>query len=158
MKVSVIVPVFSAELYLRQAVFSALQQPETAEILLVEDGSPDGCLAICHRLQQEHASVRVLRHPNGQNHGPSASRNLGIREAVFPFIAFLDADDFYLPGRFSLARQLFELHEEADGVYEATGVQPYGKTQAYKMPSSLAKEKPFFRIDRSPSRNAQYSQ
>jgi glycosyltransferase involved in cell wall biosynthesis len=123
MKVSVIIPVFNAEPYLRQAVFSALQQPETGEVLLIEDGSTDESLVLCRRLDKRHGNVRLLRHADGQNLGAGASRNLGIRKANFPFIAFLDADDFYLRRRFSIARKLFGLHSNADGVYEATGVK-----------------------------------
>jgi len=121
MQVSVIVPVYNAEPYVRQAVESALNEPETGEVILVEDGSPDNALPVCQALEQEYAAVRLLRHPDGQNHGAGASRNLGIRAARCDCIAFLDADDFYLPGRFSQACQLLAEQPSTDGVYEAVG-------------------------------------
>ena len=120
MEVSVIVPVFNAGKYVQEAVDSALAQPEAAEVLLIEDGSEDDSLAACKRLSSLHERVRLLRHPDGVNRGVSASRNLGIREAKFDHVAFLDADDYYLPGRFSVARQVFEKYPGAEGVYGAT--------------------------------------
>ena len=123
MKISVIIPVYNAKKYVRKAVESVLQQPETGEILLIEDNSPDNCLQICQDLEKEHEKVRLLRHPDGKNYGAGATRNLGIKNAGFDYIAFLDADDYYLPGRFTVARKLFQQHYDIDGVYEATGVK-----------------------------------
>ena len=125
MKISVIIPVYNAEKYVRHAVASALHQPETGEILLVEDNSPDNCLQICQDLEKEYKKVRLLRHPDGKNYGAGATRNLGIKNAKFDYIAFLDADDFYLPDRFIVAKELFEKYYDVDGVYEATGVHFY---------------------------------
>jgi glycosyltransferase involved in cell wall biosynthesis len=122
MKVSVIIPVYNAASFVRQAVESALEQNETAEVLLVEDCSPDRSLEVCERLALKYEKVRLLRHPEGKNRGAGASRNLGIRYAKFDYIAFLDADDFYLPGRFSPASHIFEHAPAADGVYDAVSV------------------------------------
>ncbi len=119
MKISVIIPVYNAMEYVREAVESALAQPETGEVLLIEDSSLDGSLAICEQLAQEYDKVRLLRHPNGENRGAGASRNLGVLEAKYEIIAFLDADDFYLPGRFSVAARILAEQPDVDGVYEA---------------------------------------
>lgn len=121
MFVSVIVPVYNAEKYVREAVESALSQPETAEVILIEDASPDRSLQVCEELCREYLKVRLLRHKDGKNHGAGASRNLGILNAKHDFIAFLDADDFFLPARFSVPKQLFETNPEIEGVYEAVG-------------------------------------
>ena len=51
--------------------------------------------------------VRLLHHPDGKNHGAGATRNVGIKNAKYDYIAFLDADDFYLSERFKVAQQLF---------------------------------------------------
>lgn len=119
--VSVIIPVYKAAPYVRQAVQSALVQPETAEVILIEDASPDDSLRVCEALAAEHDEVTLLRHPDGGNHGVSASRNLGLAHASQPYIAFLDADDFFLPGRFERARAIFAQRPEVDGVYETVG-------------------------------------
>jgi len=121
MRVSVIVPVYNAAPYVREAVESALAQPETGEVILVEDGSPDNSLEVCRGLAQEFARVRLLQHKDGKNRGAGASRNLAIRSARHDYVAFLDADDFFLPGRFRVARELLESEPDVDGVYEAVG-------------------------------------
>lgn len=121
MQVSVIIPVYNAERYVREAVESALSQSETGEVILIEDASPDDSLQVCRELAREFEKVRLLRHADGKNHGAGASRNLGIINARFDYIAFLDADDFFLPGRFSVAKQLFEADSQIEGVYEAVG-------------------------------------
>ena len=121
-QVSVVMPVFNAAAHVEEAVASAVAQPETGEVILVEDGSSDSSLEVCRRLAQRHDSVRVLCHPDGGNHGAGASRNLAIAGSRCPLVAFLDADDYYLPGRFKAAMEVFERHPDADGVYETTGV------------------------------------
>lgn len=123
MQVSVITPVYNAEAFVAEAVASALAQPETGEVLLIEDGSPDGSLAACEALASRHDRVRLLRHPDDENRGAAETRNVGLRHARHEFIAFLDADDMYLPGRFQPAREIFNNHPEIDGVYDAVGVQ-----------------------------------
>lgn len=117
-----IIPVYNAAAYVTQAVESALAQPETAEVLLIEDGSPDNALEVCEELASMHDKVRLLRHPNGENRGAGASRNLGMRNAKFDFIAFLDADDFYLPERFCEPSKIFDENLDCEGVYEAVGM------------------------------------
>ena len=122
MKVSVVIPVYNAEAFVRQAAESALMQPETGEVILIEDGSSDDSLRVCRELAQEHPRVVFLQHEDGGNHGAGASRNLGVQNARFPYIAFLDGDDQFEPGRFSLARRLFEADLTVEGVYEAVGI------------------------------------
>jgi len=123
MKVSVVIPVYNAEAYIADAVSSALAQPEIGEVLLIEDGSQDNSLQVCQRLAEKYSRVKLLQHNDGKNHGAGASRNLGIRNAEFDYIAFLDADDFFLPDHFSVPKVLFESDPEIDGVYEAMGIE-----------------------------------
>jgi glycosyltransferase involved in cell wall biosynthesis len=133
-EISVILPVYNAEKYVTRAVESALQFPEVREVLLIEDGSPDNGLSVCERLAQRSAQVRLLQHPDKGNHGAGASRNLGLENARHPYIAFLDADDFYLPNRFDADKRVFAVNPDADGVYNALGVHYYSKhaEAAYK--------------------------
>ena len=120
--VSVVVPVYNAARFVTEAVESALAQPETAEVILVEDASPDNSLAVCRTLTEQYDQVRLYQHPGGVNRGAGPSRNLGMEKSTRGFIAFLDADDYYLPGRFSTAGSVFNTNPDCDAVYDAVGI------------------------------------
>lgn len=120
-QISVIIPVYNAEPFIQHAVESALDQLETTEIILVEDCSTDNSLAECEKMSSKYSKVKILRHPRGINRGAGASRNLGITHSRSDYIAFLDADDYYLPHRFIEAKRLFCEDPSIDGVYEAVG-------------------------------------
>jgi glycosyltransferase involved in cell wall biosynthesis len=119
-KVSVIIPIFNVAEYVNHSVESAVNLPEVGEVLLIEDGSIDNSLEVCKRLESKYEKVKVFQHQGGINKGPSASRNLGIQKAGFPLIAFLDADDWYLPHRFKKDMLNFEKHIEIDAAYSCT--------------------------------------
>lgn len=121
MKVSVIVPVFNAGPFLADGVRSALALPEVEEVILVEDGSTDDSLARCRELAAGEVRVKLHTHPGGANLGAGASRNAGIQLARSAYIAFLDADDSFLPQRFHAEKRIFAAHPDADGVYGAVG-------------------------------------
>ncbi|MDQ0066456.1 glycosyltransferase family 2 protein [Chryseobacterium lathyri] len=122
MKISVIVPVYNAEKYITQAVMSALQFEEVYEIILIEDRSPDNALQICQELADKYDKVKLYQHPDKGNHGAGASRNLGLEKATGDFIAFLDADDHYLPNRFDAEKEIFK-DVKIEGVFGAIGVE-----------------------------------
>ena len=90
--ISVIVPVYQAEAYLKKCVESVVKQTFSDwELLLIDDGSTDKSLAICNQCAMEDDRIRVLRQK--KNAGVSEARNRGLREAKGEYIAFLDADD-----------------------------------------------------------------
>lgn len=122
-QISVIVPVYNAERYIRRAVASAVHLSEVGEVILVDDAGPDNSFAICQQLEQDFSKVKLLCHPDHGNHGAGASRNVGIRRSQFEFIAFLDADDYYLPHRFTKDREILTQDPAIDGVYGAIGVK-----------------------------------
>lgn len=135
MKISVIVPVYNAEKFVSQAVESALQFEEVFEVILIEDKSPDNALQVCQDLVQKHDRVKLFQHPDKGNHGAGATRNLGLEKANGDFIAFLDADDYYLPNRFDAEKELFK-DPKVEGVYGALGVHYYSekaKEQYYRV-------------------------
>ena len=91
-KVSVIVPVYKVENYLRKCVDSLLNQTLTdIEIILVDDGSPDNCGKICDEFAAKDHRVKVI---HKQNEGLSIARNVGIMAATSPYIGFVDSDDY----------------------------------------------------------------
>jgi glycosyltransferase involved in cell wall biosynthesis len=121
MTVAVIVPVYNAEKWVREAVGSIIHQEHVGEVVLVEDGSTDSSLLVCEQLAEEHREVHLFRHLNGRNLGPGASRNVGVYNSKADVIAFLDADDICLPGRFHLPVKTLTENPQIDGVYEAIG-------------------------------------
>jgi glycosyltransferase involved in cell wall biosynthesis len=135
MQVSVIIPVFNAERFVKKAAESAVCHDEVGEVILIEDDSEDESLSICRKLQTKHKKIRLLRHHDRKNHGAGATRNLGVKNAVNPLIAFLDADDFYLPGRFTIPFGMLKNNDHIDGVYEAIGIQHYNSNNELIVPS-----------------------
>ena len=93
--VSVVVPVYKVEPYLERCIRSIIGQTyENLEIILVDDGSPDQCGAICDRFAQEDTRIKVYHKPNG---GLSDARNYGVNRASGTYIAFIDSDDYISP-------------------------------------------------------------
>jgi glycosyltransferase involved in cell wall biosynthesis len=125
--ISVIIPVYNAEMYIEKAINSAINQQDVSEVIVVDDGSTDKSFSICKRLESSNLKIQVWQHPDRANHGRSATRNFGISKATSPFIAFLDADDFFLPGRFETDKEKFKKYPEIDGVYNAIGAKFYRK-------------------------------
>lgn len=98
MKLSIIVPVYKARRYLQNCIESILQQTYTDyELILVDDGSPDGSGAVCDRYAQECDKVKVIHKKNG---GLSSARNAGIAAAKGEYITFVDADDIVASGTY----------------------------------------------------------
>ena len=117
--VSVIIIFFNAEPFLDEAIQSILEQDyPNWELLLVDDGSSDGstriALNLVHHAPQQ---VEYLEHPAHANRGMSASRNLGIQHARGEYIAFLDADDVWLPNKLSEQAALLEAHPDVGMTY-----------------------------------------
>lgn len=115
--ISVIVPVYNATPFLEIAVNSILIHHQVGEVLLIEDGSSDGSMDLCYNLKERDSRIRILIHENGSNRGAAESRNLGIKNVRFPFVAFLDSDDKFFGIRFDLALHLLSQNPELDGCY-----------------------------------------
>ncbi len=122
MKLSIIVPVYNDAPYIEQALRSVFEAaPAGTEVIVVDDGSSDGSLEIAERMGAAwHGPFRLLKHPDGENRGPGASRNLGVQAAVGEWIAFLDGDDYYLPDRFNDDLRMISADASWDGVAGAT--------------------------------------
>lgn len=89
--VSVIIPVYKAEKYLPMCVDSVLNQTyQNLEVILVDDGSPDNCPAICDEYARKDKRIRVIHQKNA---GLSAARNAGIDICTGDYLTFLDSDD-----------------------------------------------------------------
>ena len=94
-EISVIVPVYRAESFLRKCTDSILNQTFLdLELLLIDDGSPDHSGALCDQIAKEDPRVRVFHKDNG---GVSSARNLGMTQANGQYFAFADSDDWLPP-------------------------------------------------------------
>lgn len=127
MLISVIIPLYNCEKYIEQAVKSVQNQRDIYEIIVVDDAYPDKAFEICKKLAKADIKIKLYKHSDGKNHGAGASRNLGIEKANAKYIAFLDADDYYLENRFERALEIMEGDQTVDGVYEAIGSEFYDK-------------------------------
>lgn len=105
---SLIIPVYKVEAYIEACLCSVLQQlPDWAEVIIVDDGSPDGSMSIAEevlcRYPQHKRRVSILRQ---DNQGLSEARNSGIALAEGRYVGFLDSDDVLLEGYFSILGRL----------------------------------------------------
>lgn len=108
-KLSVIVPVYNVAAYLPACIDSILSQTlRDLELILIDDGSPDNCGAICDAYAAQDSRVRVLHQTNS---GVSSARNAGLRITTGSFIGFVDPDDWISPEMFE---KLCCAQEEAD--------------------------------------------
>ena len=93
--ISVIIPVYKVEKYLEKCVKSVTDQTyANLEIILVNDGSPDGCGDLCDKLAADDSRIRVIHKENG---GLSSARNAGIDVATGEYLSFIDSDDYITP-------------------------------------------------------------
>lgn len=115
MKISVVVPFYNLEGYVRpclDSVASAARGVNVGlEVICVDDGSTDGTPAALDRLAAEDPRIRVIHKPNG---GEGSARNAGVEAATGDWVTFLDGDDVWLPNHLEVAVPLLERHPAAD--------------------------------------------
>lgn len=98
MKISVIIPVYNAFYFLDECICSTLIQEDVGEVLLINDRSNDGSLEKCLYWAKKDKRIIVIN--NDGKKGAGAARNIGLKNANFELISFLDADDYYIGDRF----------------------------------------------------------
>lgn len=116
--ISVIVPVYKVEAYLDKCISSIMNQTyQNLEIILVDDGSPDRCGAMCDEWAERDGRIRVIHKENG---GLSDARNAGMAAATGELMGFVDSDDWISPEMYQL---LYENMQENDSDIAACGVE-----------------------------------
>ena len=122
-KVTAIIIVFNGRAYIEEAIVSVQAQSFADwELLVVDDGSTDDTMQIVARIAKSDPRIRLLRHPDGGNHGMSATRNLGIAAARGAYIGFLDADDLWMPGKLDEQVAILEAEPALRMVYGRTRI------------------------------------
>lgn len=125
-KISVIVPVYKVEPYLRKCLDSIVgQSHKNLEIILVDDGSPDRCGAICDEYAAQDGRVRVIHKENG---GLSSARNAALEAATGEYIGFVDSDDWIEPDMFDYLLRGMQRYRADVGVCGV--IEEYPKRQA----------------------------
>lgn len=126
-KISVIVPVYKVEKYLDKCVSSIVNQTyKNLEIILVDDGSPDNCPAMCDAWAEKDDRVKVIHKKNG---GLSDARNAGMKIAIGEFIGFVDSDDWIAPGMYQHLYEIMISDQSDIAVCGALMVWEDGRTQ-----------------------------
>ncbi len=109
-EISIIVPVYNVEQYLSQCVSSIITQSyKDFELILVDDGSPDNCPAMCDDFAEKDIRIKVIHQKNG---GLSNARNSGFKAACGKYIWFIDSDDYILENALKTISEYF--HTESD--------------------------------------------
>lgn len=91
-KISVIIPVYNTERYLRRCLYSVIGQTYTnIEVFLIDDGSTDNSGIICDEISAKDLWIKVIHKENG---GQASARNLGLSSMTGEFVAFVDSDDW----------------------------------------------------------------
>lgn len=124
-KLSVIIPAYNCESFIGQSIQSvwAVANSET-EVIVVDDGSTDATREIANELSRSSPlPMRVVGVSGGMNRGPGAARNRGITLSEGMYVAFLDADDYYLPGRFDEDIKRLEREKTVDGICGLTRIE-----------------------------------
>ena len=124
--ISVIVPVYKVEPYLDKCISSIVNQTYTnLEIILVDDGSPDNCPAMCDAWAEKDSRIRVLHQ---RNQGGGAARNAGLDLASGSLIAFVDSDDYIVPDMYA---HLYTLLEQSVDIAECSYVEVAGNDAVF---------------------------
>lgn len=133
-KLSIIVPVYKVEKYLRKCIDSILEQSfENFELLLIDDGSPDNCPMICDEYAQKDSRIKVIHQ---ENSGVSRARNRGLEMAAGQWIGFVDSDDYIEKTAYEQLIENAEMHNcdvaIMDFAYvDESGLTIQGKERTY---------------------------
>ena len=107
--ISVIVPIYNVEKYLRKCIDSIIGQTyRDLQIILIDDGSPDGCGEICDEYAQKDSRIVVIHQKNS---GVSAARNAGLKIAMGEYVGFVDPDDYIEPKMYEKMLEVFETNK-----------------------------------------------
>lgn len=129
--ITIIIPVYNVEAYLRECLDSVLvDNAFTGQVVCVNDGSIDGSAAILEEYKKKYPNVEVY---NQENQGQSVARNTGLDKAKGEYVLFLDSDDYYRKGAIAYLEGLIKKNPEVDFFYMDGTVTSAGKL-LYELP------------------------
>lgn len=138
--ISVVIPAFNRAPYIEDALRSVFDQDyPSIELIVVDDGSSDGTYEILKK-HQERDAIKLLTHPNRANRGQSAALNLGLREAAGEFVAILDSDDMFAPGKLEDQASFLTANPEVGMVYGQGHAVDAGGNFLFELPANGHKE------------------
>ncbi|MDY0238202.1 MAG: glycosyltransferase family A protein [Campylobacterales bacterium] len=110
MRITTIIPLYNAKDTIKSTLESVLNQTysEPIEIIVINDGSSDGCEKIVEQMIEDSQTNRIIKLINKSNGGVSSARNRGIKEASGEWIAFLDSDDMWHPQKLEIISKILE--------------------------------------------------
>lgn len=138
--VSIVIPTYNREKYIERAIRSILQQTYNHyEIIIVDDGSTDGTQEIIRNLERIENRIRYIK--LDENQGPAHARNVGMQEAKYDYIAFLDSDDEWLPNKLELQmKKMMESSEETALIFCRMGGIDRGGVNRFVCPDESIKK------------------
>lgn len=142
-KVSVVVPVYNTEKYLKQCVDSLISQTlEDIEIILVDDGSKDVCASLCDKLAMQDVRIKVV---HKENQGLGLARNTGIKASSGEYVGFVDSDDYVEKEMFE---RLYDAAQRNDADLAISGISfvdgnTFGKKGEHEKKHCFEKETVF---------------
>lgn len=140
--ISVIVPVYNAERWIKKCIFSILRQTyHNIEIILVDDGSKDKSLTICKNFAKTDTRIRIISKENG---GVSSARNAGLLSAKGEYITFVDSDDFLASNAIGVMAKVIEQSKADFCVGQIIYLSPVGNVHQNRVKNRVCK-----RIDMS---------
>jgi glycosyltransferase involved in cell wall biosynthesis len=108
-KISVIIPVYNVENYIRECLNSIVNQTigiENIEVIVVNDCTPDNSMDIVEEYAEKYSSIKIIEHEINQGLGPA--RNTGLKHATAEYISFIDSDDFISENTYEICLYKFE--------------------------------------------------
>ena len=144
MKISVIIPMYNSKNTIKIAIDSVINQiyKEPIEIIVINDGSKDGCEKIVEDMILNNQTNRIIKLINKPNGGVSSARNIGLQKASGEFIAFLDSDDTWHPQKLELVFEV--LKDDSINFFGHSYVleKNFRQTFKFKQPSRVS----FFKL------------
>lgn len=139
-KISVVIPIYNVEKYLPECIDSVLAQDfQDYEVILVNDGSTDGSLAIAQQYEKDHAHIRLI---SQENKGLGGARNTGIKHAQGEYILFMDSDDRLAPDTLSATAAAAQREESDIVIFDFEYVDETGRALSIQ-PAMEAVDGPF---------------